>query len=503
MTDLIIIFVCCLVTIQARKNVLFLVSDDMRPQLGAYEGGDFPSPVHPRAYSPNLDALAKRSLLLKKAYVQQALCNPSRSSLLTGRRPDTTHVYDLTHYFRKVGGNFTTLPQYFKNNGYMTVGMGKIFHPGKEASDYDDPISWSVPYYQAKLKGGHYFSKNHSWVAVPKAEYEKYPLPDDILADHAIKVLREVAPAAKSGEQPFFVGLGFLKPHLPFVFREEFLNLYPMENISLPDNPYAPVKMPEVAWFDFSNLRTFGDIQRLNASGAINTTFPDDVVKQLRRAYYSAISYVDSLVGQVIQELDNLGLANNTIISFWGDHGWELGEHGEWCKQTNFENAVHAPMMIHIPGETDDGIVTEQLTEFVDLFPTLVEAAGLTPLPPCPENSTGILTCREGQSLMPLVSNPDFELKKAAFSQFPRSQNGTDIMGYTLRTEQYRYTEWPAFNGPPTYTPDWTNLYGAELYNHTQDPEENYNRAYDSGYSPIRAVFSSILRKGWRFSQKP
>ncbi|KAK6177205.1 hypothetical protein SNE40_015352 [Patella caerulea] len=449
-------------------------------------------------YTPNIDALAKKSLLLKKAFVQQALCNPSRSSLLTSRRPDTTHIYDLIHYFRRVGGNFTTIPQYFKQNGYMTVGMGKIFHPGEAASDNDDPISWSVPYFHAK--SAPYFEKEHSWMAIPRSEYEQKPLPDMILADNAVRVLQTVAPAAKSGQQPFFVAVGFHKPHLPFVFREEFLDLYPMKDIQLPDNEYAPVNMPDVAWYNFSYLRSYGDISKLNASGEINTTFAPSVVKDLRRAYYSAVSYTDSLIGQVMQELDNLGLANNTIVSFWGDHGWELGEHGEWCKHSNFENAVHAPMMIHIPDSTDNGIITEQLTEFVDLFPTLVEAAGLKPLPLCPEDSTKTILCTEGQSLMPLVTNPNLPLKKAVFSQYPRTVGNQAVMGYTLRTQQYRYTEWPAFNKSPIYKPDWSRLYGIELYNHTDDPEENYNHAYDVSYVKIRAMLSSLLHNGWRHS---
>ncbi|KAK6192075.1 hypothetical protein SNE40_003619 [Patella caerulea] len=497
MNSLLILTMCYIAT-QARQNVLFLVADDMRPQLGAYDGPDFPNPVHPVMHTPNIDALANTSLLLKKAFVQQALCNPSRSSLLTSRRPDTTHVYDLKHYFRKVGGNFTTIPQYFKENGYMTVGMGKIFHPGEAASGRDDPISWSVPYFHAKDDS--YSKKGYSWLAIPRSDYVKEPLQDMVLADNAVKVLREVAPAAKRGEQPFFVAVGFHKPHLPFIFRGEFLDLYPLEDIQLPDNEYAPVNMPSVAWFPFDNLRNYKDIAKVNASGDINTTFPTNIVKDLRRAYYSAVSYTDSLVGQVIQELNNLGLANTTIVSFWGDHGWELGEHGEWCKETNFENAVHAPMMIQIPGVTDRGIITEQMTEFVDLFPTLVEAAGLSPLPPCPEDSSNTILCTEGTSLMPLVTNPNITLKEVVFSQYPRKLGDQSVMGYTLRTQHYRYTEWAAFTKAPIYKPDWSRLYGMELYNHTGDPEENYNHAYDDSYATLRTMLSSLLRKGWRNS---
>ena len=479
-----------------KLNVLFIVSDDMRPQLGCYEGENFPSPVHPKTHTPSLDDLAKRSLLLKKAYVQEAVCSPSRTALLTGRRPDTSHVYDLIHYFRKVGGNFTTLPQYFKENGYDTIGMGKIFHPG-QASGGDDPISWSEPYFHGK---NNFESVQRSWQAIPDALLKDRPLVDQQLLKHGVATLRRVA----QSDRPFFVAVGFHKPHLPFVFPESFLQYYPAENIKLPPNPYAPVNMPEAAWYDFSGLRNYGDIKALNSSGAINTTFPNSTVLDLRRAYYSALSYTDSLVGGLIKELNVLGLSKNTIVSFWGDHGWQLGEHGEWCKQTNFELATHAPMMIHIPGMTDGGIVTEQLTEFVDLFPTLVDAAGLPSLDLCPKDSKNVKICREGTSLLPLINNPDVPLKTAAFSQYPRNiqPKGVDVpiktMGYTMRTVQYRYTEWAEFDYYPAYKPHWDKLHGVELYDHNVDPEENYNRALDQAYQSICKQLSTMLHNGWR-----
>lgn len=472
----------------SRLNVLFLVADDMRPQLGAYDGQDFPSPTHPKMYTPNLDSLAARSLLLKRAHVQQAICSPSRTSLLTGRRPDTTHVYDLHSYFRKVGGNFTTLPEYFKQNGYITAGMGKIFHPG-HASGHDDPVSWTEPYFHGVAN---FESKNNSWLAVPDNKLTNSPLIDKQVADHAMKTLQSVA---KSGKN-FFVAVGFHKPHLPFVFPASFMNkYYPQNSIRLPDNPYAPVNMPRVAWQHFAGLREYADIAVYNASGAINTTFPVRVVLELRRAYYSAISWVDSLVGEIISSLETLGLSNNTIVSFWGDHGFQLGEHGEWCKRTNFELSTHAPMMIHIPGMTDSGIQTEQLTEFVDLFPTLAQAAGLMPLPLCPEDSSNIDLCRDGKSLLPLIKHPEIPVKTAAFSQYPRDKN---VMGYSIRTEKYRYTEWAKFKYYPKYKPDWNRLSGVELYDHTSDPEENYNRIFDKRYNDIIKELSKTLHKGWR-----
>ncbi|KAL4232297.1 hypothetical protein ACF0H5_009868 [Mactra antiquata] len=486
--------------VRGRKNVLFFAVDDLRPELTCYEGQDFPSQVHPPIHSPNIDKLAAKSLLLKRAYVQQAVCSPSRTSLLTGRRPDTTHIYDLVHYFRDLGGNFTTIPQYFKENGYISAGMGKIFHPGS-ASNHDDPISWSIPYYHATEYG--WESKKKSWAAIPDDELKDKPLVDYQIAKQALKTLKMFAKGGPHEGTPFFIAVGFHRPHLPFVFPESFLQYYPKNSVKLPPNPYAPSQMPDVAWSSYGELRAYADQNRLNASGGINTTLPDTDILELRRAYYSALSWTDSLVGQVMEELKTYGFENDTIVSFWGDHGWQLGEHGEWCKHTNFELATHAPMMVHIPGMTDNGIVTEQLTEYVDLFPTLVEAAELEPMPLCPENSSEIELCREGTSLIPLIKNPKGLWKDAAFSQYPRTANRTKVMGYTMRTNRYRYTEWVKFSYAPKYKPDWDTVFGVELYDHGSDPEENRNVAYDSTYAALRIDLSVKLHAGWRAAIPP
>ena len=479
----------------ARKNVLFLVMDDLRPDLGCYQDADGPIPATPPIYTPNIDGLAGRSLLLKRAYVQQAVCGPSRSSLLTGRRPDTTHVYDLVQYFRDVGGNFTTIPQFFKENGYISAGIGKIFHPGKP-SDFDDPVSWTEPYYHAKNLG--WETKDRTWDAIPDELLQDKPLIDELIAQRAVETLRHFATGGKYEEKPFFVAVGFHKPHLPFVFPSSFLQHYPPESVQLPDNPYAPDGMPPIAWSTYGEIRHFKDIIELNITGAINTTLPDNDALSLRRAYWSSITFLDSLIGTVLEELRSLGLENDTVVSLFGDHGWQLGEHAEWCKHTNFEIATHTPMMIHIPGLTDEGIVSDRLTEFVDLFPTLVEAAGLESMPLCPEDSSGVSVCREGESLMPLIENATAPWKTAAFSQFLRNKGPQLlVMGYSVRTEQYRYTEWPRYN-MSTFTALWDDMFGAELYDHSIDPEENRNRAYDEGYRDVIAELRHLLQDGWR-----
>lgn len=351
-----------------------------------------------------------------------------------GRRPDTTRVTDMVHYWRVVGGNFTTIPQYFKDNGYITAGMGKIFHPGAP-SNYNDPISWTEPYFK---KDKNYYSDIHdTWTAFPDEQLKEKPLQDMIIADHAVETLKKFG---TNNTKPFFIAVGFHKPHLPFQVPESFLDYYPEEDIRLPSNPYAPINMPPIAWSDFDEIRAYSDIKYNYGYGIINTTFPEAKVKALRRAYYAAISFTDSLIGQVLNTLEQLGLMENTIVSFWGDHGWQLGEHGEWCKHTNFELAMHAPMMVRIPGVTDHGPVTEALTEFVDLFPSLAEAAGLPSIPRCPDHSGNIDLCTEGTSFIPLASDPKQKWKTAAFSQYPRMDvSGTTIMGYTMRTDRYRY----------------------------------------------------------------
>ena len=479
-------------------NILFLASDDMRPEIGAYLASDFPSPVHPDIHTPNLDKLAKQSLLLKRAYVQQAVCSPSRTSLLTGRRPDTTHVHDLIRYFRQVAGNFTTIPQYFKEHGYSTAGSGKIFHPG-QASGGDDPPSWTEPYFHGN-RAGWDESYSVTWYAAEEEKLKKYPLEDQQNTNHTKNMLRKLAANSLQNGKPFFMAHGFMRPHLHFVAPARFFDFYPTESIRLPPNMYAPVNMPPIAWARYEEMWNYKDIGLKYGYAEINSTYPDQIVKNLRRAYYASITYADSLLGDILDVLDEVGVADNTIISFWGDHGWQLGEHAEWCKHTNFEIATHATMMVRVPGLTDGGVVTERLTGFVDLFPTLVEAAGLPKISICSEDSLNITTCTEGISLVPLMKDPSRPWKSAAFSQYPRmDEAGDPIMGYTMKTDRYHYTEWVDYNDF-TYKPIWSMIYknSVELYDHQIDPEENHNRAHKSSYSEVVKQLSKQLHAGWR-----
>ena len=291
-------------TSSQKKNVLFITVDDLRPELGCYQERHTSSAIHPNIHTPNIDKLASKSLLLKRAYVQQALCSPSRVSFLTSRRPDTTHVYDLKAYFRKVGGKFKTIPEYFKNNGYTSIGLGKIFHSGSASGFTNDERSWSwtFPYFQPENKKFWTSTKHQpSHLAVPYTVHKRKKLPDTEITKHALKILRAISNKAKFRRKPFFLAVGFLKPHLPFIIPKKFLKYYPKAEIRLPGTEYAPVQMPSIAWANYGELRKYKNLREKEFSGDINTTLPVSLVKDLRRHYYAAVTYIDALVGVILK----------------------------------------------------------------------------------------------------------------------------------------------------------------------------------------------------------
>ncbi|KAK2138995.1 hypothetical protein LSH36_2145g00020 [Paralvinella palmiformis] len=472
-----------------RKNILFLVVDDLRPQINPYK--DFPNLFPDNVFgmhTPNIDALARHSLILTRAYVQYSSCNPSRASYMTSRHPDTTKVWNLATFWRQSGGNFTTIPQFFGQRGYRTTGMGKIFHPGP-GGGFNDPESWNDGYYIAP-HGGYWSSKNTTadfWKTVNIEEREVNPLPDEELTINAINRLRKYAPKALTGEEPFFIALGYLKPHIPIVIPEEFLNLYPLKKLSMPNNNYLPKNFPPEAWMPPAEVLNCADVN-LTDSRTMNVIFPEDLTRTLRRAYFAGVSYIDYLIGIVLSELESLGLAENTIVSFLGDHGWHLGEQGYWGKHTNFDLGVHTPLMIHIPGRTDHGLISESIIEFTDIFPTFVEMTGFGSLDPCPTISGHIKLCTEGKSFLKLFEDPQTKIRDFAFSQ--HRMRGHD-MGYTVRTDRYRYTETVMLrhekinNGLFQFHVKWDNPLGVELYDHLKDPQESENIVADPEYSQV------------------
>ncbi|KAK7097570.1 hypothetical protein V1264_004525 [Littorina saxatilis] len=576
----------------SRPNVLFLVVDDLRPKLGCYGETNM--------VTPNIDQLAAKSLVFERAYVQQALCSPSRTSFLTGRRPDTTRTYDLHVYFRDIAGNYTTLPQHFKNNGYITQSVGKIFHPGSTSGNTDDyPFSWTFParhapslkyFYDKICPGPDGKLYDNAVCPLERSQIPSGKLPDEENADFAVSFLQN----RSVDQKPFFLALGFHKPHLPFRYDAKYKDLYPLSKIQLADNQNVPMMMPYVSFSPWNNLRRFQDIIALNVSwpfGAI----PTDFQYLMRQSYSAATSYTDALVGRVLAALDQSGFANNTIVTFHGDHGWLLGEHMEWTKHTNFDLALRIPLMFHVPGvtapkllpgktfpfkdafelpvnehtsDTKDPLSTDGLVEAVDMYATLSELAGLDIPPTCSSNPFDEAFCTEGASFASLIKsvsedvttasyitsdvrNSSYQImdtniastgftdmgivsskgtdvtrmstrhrgsnvigskvqwKRAVFSQYPRPSYypsnttiapqlfETIIMGYTMRTDKHRYTEWVAYDHT-TFSANWTHVYARELYDYSADPEGNFNVVDVPAYSDLAVQLAQQLRDGWR-----
>lgn len=439
-----------------RKNVLFIAVDDLRPELGCYGNSIIKS--------PNIDALAQRGLTFTRAYCQQAVCSPSRSSLLTGTRPDTTKVWDLETHFRAALPDVVTLPELFKNNGYLVKGIGKIYHIG-----YDDPLSWSVPWTQPsgdryggdprsdpdaaaeekKRKRGKERERKRgpAFLATDGPDNALY---DGRLADMGIAALQEI----QQHPQPFFLALGFKKPHLPFVSPKKYWDMYDPMEIPLASNRFLPKDAPSYALASRGELWNYEGVPP-------ELHLPDSYARQLKHGYYAAVSYMDAQVGRVLAELDRLGLRDDTIVVLWGDHGWKLGEHDRWCKHSNVENDTNAPLIISVPGMLHAGGQTDALVEFVDIYPTLADLAGL--------EKPGHL---EGRSAAPLIANPQQDWKEAAYSQYPRNDDGRELMGYSKRTSRYRITRWVDRG-------DHAKVLAVELYDHKNDPGENVNIAGD------------------------
>jgi arylsulfatase A-like enzyme len=451
-----------------QPNILFIAVDDLRPELGCY-GRDY-------IKSPNIDRIARQGMTFNRAYCQQAVCSPSRSSLLTGTRPDTTKVWDLVTHFRDALPNVVTLPQQFRQNGYFVQGMGKIYHPG-----YDDERSWSTPWQTPN-------APTYALLKTPPVKDEDKPkqkdgppfesadVPDNFykdgkVADLAVATLRGLSRKA----EPFFLAVGFAKPHLPFVSPKKYWDLYDPAQIKLAPNPYRPKGAPEYALTNSNELRNYVGMP---AEGPI----PDPVARQLKHGYYAAVSYTDAQIGKVLDELDRQGLSRNTIIVLWGDHGWKLGEHGEWCKHSNVENDTNAPVLLSVPGMKNAGRQTNALVEFVDIYPTLAELAGL-PLP----------AHLEGTSFKPLLDNPERPWKPAAFSQYPRGQAR---MGCSMRTDRYRFTVWVGRQ-------DHSRVDAIELYDHQADPQENVNIASAPANADLVRGLMEQWRAGWRAAKPP
>ena len=423
-------------------NVLFISVDDLRPLLGCYG--------HPEMHTPNIDALAARGMLFNRAYCQFPVCNPSRASVLTGLRPDTIRVYDNPTDFREVLPDAVTLPQHFKEHGYHTRSVGKIAHG---AAAWEDELSWSAPIWRQRWKAIDK-TTSPSWQALDVADDE---LDDGKIANAAIQVLNEIK------DRLFFLAVGFNKPHLPFYAPSKYFELYTPQDFAVPVDSSLPLNAPTLA-SNPKSLKAYHDIPH-------NPPLSDELTLELTRAYAANVSYVDALVGRILTQLDTLRLTQNTAIVFWGDHGFHLGEHGCWRKNTLFEASLRSPLVVSMPEQARAAASSDALVELVDIFPTLCD---MCHLPPPSE--------LEGSSLVPLLEQPNTPWKPAVFSQLKR---GT-INGYSMRTERYRYTEW-GNNGNR----------GKELYDYQTDPHETENIAPLTENAALVAQLSEQLKSGY------
>ena len=512
-----------------RPNILFIAIDDLRPELGCY-GSDM-------AISPNIDALAANGLLFNNAYCQEAICSPSRASLMTGARPESIQVIENFTYFREQNPDIITLPQHFWANGYETVYTGKIYH-NKEFGD--GKLSWSrkpVEIDNPKGNFGFKLPKNQKMqienAAAMVAKYGENALrnglgkgpayefadfsdneyEDGHNTDLAIATMKDML--EKNPDKPFFLGLGMKKPHLDWVAPKKYWDLYDQEKIKLAEHEEAPKDGATMGLHASFELRARADIPK---KGSIDK----ELAINLKHAYLACVSYVDAQIGRMLSALDEAGVRDNTIIILWSDHGWHLGDMGIWGKATNYEIATRVPLIISTPNMSAAirGKKSNALVELVDMYPTLCDLAGVS-LP----------AHLEGQSFAPLLSDPGRDWKKAVFSQFPtpalrewaanplskgmretsfgplieeveesiKAQQGDKwnrdlfenrLMGYAMRTDNYRFVVWKDYTDPEAKPIFF------ELYDHQKDPSETINIA--AGNPVLVEELLTQFNKGWQ-----
>jgi uncharacterized sulfatase len=439
--------------VDTQPNVLFIVSDDLATTLGCYG--------FPAAKTPNIDALAARGVRFDRAYCQFPHCNPSRSSFLTGLRPGTTRVTDNDDNLYTNLPGVMTLPHHFREHGYATARCGKIFHLGVPKGDesMDDPQAWDfgTPF-KSELP---FPPKRASVVKVETGKkeglaWQEIPCPDDDLVDggHARAAIGWLEQRDRS--KPFFLAVGFHRPHLPLVAPGKYFDLYPLEAITLPVEPADDE----------------ADIPAPARNGAVPGYALTATPEQRRaaiRGYLAAVSYMDAQTGRVLEAIAQLGLAETTIVIFTSDHGWHLGEHGLWHKRSLFEECARVPLIVSVPGMKTRGQASAGLVELLDLFPTLCDLTGVPPLP-----------ALQGKSLRPLLDDPRATLHDAAFTQARRGPQA-EFWGRSVRTARWRCTEWDEGRN------------GLELYDHDADPHEYTNLASDPRHAPTLADLRAQL----------
>ena len=484
-----------------KPNILFIAVDDLKPTMGVY-GDSF-------AITPNIDAIAKNGTTFLNNHVQQAICGPSRASVLTGKRPDYTKVWDLKTKMRDINPHILTIPEHFKNNGYQTIGLGKIYDPRCVDKDKDKP-SWSVPHIKESTfkypKGfkspalGFYQSKEITTKVYAlmneakrkgeknaneyvrnryKPPFENADVPDDAYVDGAIANRSIELLENMDVSKPFLLAVGFKRPHLPFVAPKKYWDMYDENKIKLASYQNKSKNAVDIAYHKSGEMRSYKSPElkyRSNNQGLLE--LDKDFQRKLIHGYYAATSYIDAQIGKVVAKLKEKGLDKNTIIVLWGDHGWHLGDHSLWNKHSNFEQATRSPLVIYNP-RVHKGFKVDTPTEFVDLFPTLTVMAGIN----TPKNLDGV-------SLNNQINGEKNTSKLFAVSQYPRGPK----MGYSFRTKQYRYTVW--INNKKSTEPIYKeDIHGEELYDYKVDFNETENKIEDKNYQKTKTTFQTLAAR--------
>ncbi len=484
------------------NNVLFIAVDDLKPILNCYGSME--------AITPNIDKLAAVGTVFLNAHCQQALCGPSRVSLLTGYYPDTIGIYGMQSKLREMYPDMLTIPQHFKNNGYNTIGTGKIYDPRNVEDDWNGPqdeIAWTTffgknPFNEktgATIVGGHYHNPVLKGLAdklTTKGRakglkgkelsfylrdhgggpaVECYDVPDDAYKDGGIANCGiEQLEMQRYSDQPFFLALGFLKPHLPFVAPKKYWDLYDRDKLELAPFQHYPEGAPNCAKSDYVEARTYSGVP---VDGAIS----EATQRELLHGYLACVSYVDAQVGKVLEALVETGQAKDTVVVLWGDHGFHLGDKQLWGKHTTYEQSTRSPLIIANAGTPAGQSVSP--VNFIDIFPTLCELTGL-------DTPEGL----DGKSLVPILKDPNVSVQNYAASIYPH--NG--YWGIAIRTERYRYVTWykvkkvkawqgPRFADEPSF---------AELYDYQTDPEERKNLSGHPEYKDVVEKLAKLNREG-------
>ncbi len=494
-----LLFVNSITAQNENKNILFIAVDDLKPLLSNYG--------HDEMITPNFDRLAKMGVTFTNAHVQQAVCGPSRASIMTGTTPDVTKVKDLHTDFRESNPDLISMPEYLISKGYESTGVGKIYHKGSSSPGHDGK-TWSIPhalptdydpkygepglrnyqnpeakatikallkeYTESGKKGGAVkYGQKKAKYSTDYADVSDEAYQDGVYAKESIKRMEMLA----KQDKPFFLAVGFQRPHLPFAAPKKYWDLYDRKDINLADYRETGDGIPKIAFHNYGELRSYSDIPNKMEFGE---QLPEEKQKELIHGYMACISYVDALLGKLLDAVESNGLTDNTVIVLWGDHGYHLGDHSIWCKHSNFEQATRIPLMFAGPG-VSKGIINDQPVELLDVFPTLFQLAGVV----APSQV-------EGVSLVPLLDDNHETIlsKDFAISQYTRQ---TSVIGYSIRTDRYRYTEWHD-NYTSLHPYEESNIIEYELYDYDKDPLETVNWIDDSEYGTIKAGLKSKLK---------